>query len=66
MLKFSPKNLDLPEEQIADRSRRWRISRFALFGSVLRDDFDQDSDLDVLITLAARLNGARAREAAGP
>lgn len=55
MLKFSPKNLDLPEEQIADFCRRWRISEFALFGSVLRSDFDLDSDLDVLITFAAEV-----------
>lgn len=29
---------------------RWRIRRFSLFGSVLRDDFRPDSDVDVLIS----------------
>ncbi len=44
------RNIDLPEEQIADFCRRWRISELALFGSVLRDDFGPGSDLDVLVT----------------
>ena len=30
--------------------RKWRIVEFALFGSVLRDDFRPDSDVDVLVT----------------
>jgi predicted nucleotidyltransferase len=32
--------------------QRWHITEFALFGSVLRDDFHSDSDIDVLITFA--------------
>ncbi|PSB18619.1 DNA polymerase subunit beta [Phormidesmis priestleyi ULC007] len=31
---------------------RWQITEFALFGSVLRDDFNQNSDIDVLVTFA--------------
>ena len=46
------RNLDIPAEQIAAFCQRWRISEFALFGSVLRDDFDLDSDLDILVTFA--------------
>jgi len=53
MQKLTVRNLDLPEKQIAGFCRRWRISEFALFGSVLRDDFDPESDLDVLVTFAA-------------
>jgi predicted nucleotidyltransferase len=30
--------------------RRWKIRTLALFGSVLRDDFEADSDVDVLVT----------------
>jgi predicted nucleotidyltransferase len=52
MPEFVPRNLDLSEEQIADFCRRWHIHKFALFGSVLRSDFSQDSDLDVLVTFA--------------
>ncbi|MCE5323140.1 nucleotidyltransferase family protein [bacterium] len=29
--------------------QKWRISEFALFGSVLRDDFGPESDVDVLV-----------------
>lgn len=32
--------------------RRWKINEFALFGSVLRDDFGADSDIDVLVRFA--------------
>jgi predicted nucleotidyltransferase len=34
---------------VAEVCRRWRIRRLALFGSVLRDDFGPDSDVDVLV-----------------
>ena len=44
--------IELPLEQIADFCRRWQISEFALFGSVLRDDFRSDSDVDVLVSFA--------------
>jgi uncharacterized protein len=36
-------------EQIAEFCRRHHIRRLALFGSVLRDDFRPDSDVDVLV-----------------
>ena len=42
----------LPMDQVADFCRRWKIVEFALFGSVLRDDFRPDSDVDVLVTFA--------------
>ncbi len=35
---------------------RWKIRELALFGSVLRDDFGQDSDLDILVTFADDAN----------
>jgi hypothetical protein len=44
--------IDIPEEQIADFCRRWKITELAVFGSVLRDDFRPDSDVDVLVTFA--------------
>jgi predicted nucleotidyltransferase len=43
-------NIDLPEDKLADFCRRWKVVEFALFGSVLRDDFGPDSDIDVLVT----------------
>jgi predicted nucleotidyltransferase len=45
-------NISLSQEKIAEFCQRWRIDEFALFGSVLRDDFGPDSDLDVLVTFA--------------
>jgi uncharacterized protein len=36
-------------EEIAEFCRRHHIRRLALFGSVLRDDFRPDSDVDVLV-----------------
>lgn len=36
-------------DKIADFCRRHHISRLAIFGSALRDDFRPDSDIDVLV-----------------
>ena len=41
--------IDVPAEKIAAFCRRWQITELALFGSVLRDDFGPDSDVDVLV-----------------
>ncbi len=38
-----------PGEEISRLCRRHGIQRLALFGSVLRDDFDPESDVDVLV-----------------
>lgn len=42
----------IPRDQIAAFCQRWKISELGLFGSVLRDDFNADSDVDVLATFA--------------
>lgn len=39
----------IPEKQIKDFCQRYQIKRLALFGSVIRDDFRPDSDIDVLV-----------------
>lgn len=41
--------IPVPQEQIAAVCRRYHIRRLALFGSVLRADFADDSDVDVLV-----------------
>ena len=41
--------IDIPSDEIAAFCRRWQITRLALFGSALRDDFGADSDVDVLV-----------------
>ena len=49
---MAKQKIDISHEQIADFCRRWQISELALFGSVLRDDFGPESDLDILVTFA--------------
>ena len=46
-------NLNMPREEIAKFCQRWKIRELALFGSALRDDFQPDSDVDLLVTFAA-------------
>jgi len=41
---------ELPITEIKELCQRWHIVEFALFGSILRDDFNPDSDIDVLIS----------------
>ena len=40
--------VDFPETSIAAFCRRNRIRRLSLFGSILRDDFREGSDIDIL------------------
>lgn len=41
--------ITLPKDKIIEFCRRWKIAEFALFGSVLREDFGPESDIDVLV-----------------
>ncbi|WP_226594023.1 nucleotidyltransferase family protein [Microseira wollei] len=43
----------LPQQQIAAFCQRWKIQEFYLFGSVLRQDFRPDSDIDVMVSFQA-------------
>ncbi len=47
------KGLNIPKEKIAGFCQRWKITEFALFGSVLREDFSPESDIDVLVTFSS-------------
>ncbi|MEW6355533.1 MAG: nucleotidyltransferase family protein [Planctomycetota bacterium] len=44
--------LPIDREKIAEFCRRWKIVEFALFGSVVREDFGAESDIDALVTFA--------------
>ena len=44
--------LDIPRDRLAQFCRKWGVAELSLFGSVLREDFSSDSDVDVLVTLA--------------
>lgn len=46
---MAQRRMDIPSGQIADFCRKHHIRKLALFGSVLRDDFRADSDVDVLV-----------------
>ena len=41
--------IKVPTEELAELCGQYRIRQLALFGSVLRDDFGPDSDVDVLV-----------------
>lgn len=41
---------ELPHVALDAFCRRWQVRELAIFGSALRPDFAEDSDLDVLLT----------------
>ena len=41
--------IKIPERKLKDFCQRYQVQRLALFGSVLRDDFRPESDIDVLV-----------------
>lgn len=45
--------LSIPGEKIAEFCRRNHIRKLAFFGSVLREDFSSESDVDVLVEFEA-------------
>jgi uncharacterized protein len=48
-LLSDPIAIELPQAEIAQFCQRWKVQEFYLFGSVLRDDFRPDSDIDVIV-----------------
>ena len=44
--------IDVPTGPLAEFCRKWKVTELALFGSVLREDFGPESDVDVLVELA--------------
>ncbi len=44
------KRLRVDDEALSAFCRRWEVAELAVFGSVLRDDFGETSDVDVLVT----------------
>ncbi len=45
------KKFMLPRRKIEEFCKRWSITDFSLFGSVLRDNFRPDSDIDVPVSI---------------
>ena len=48
--------IEIPNDKIVDFCHKWKIDEFGLFGSVIRDDFTPDSDVDVCVTFASDAN----------
>jgi predicted nucleotidyltransferase len=48
--------LNIDAEQIAAFCEKWGIAELSVFGSVLRDDFGPDSDIDVLVVIRPDVN----------
>ena len=46
--------IPVDQAKIAAFCQKWKITELSFFGSVLRDDFRPDSDVDVLVTFAPR------------
>ena len=46
--------IDIPMDKITAFCRKWKIKEFSLFGSVLRDDFGPNSDVDVMVSFEER------------
>lgn len=44
--------IDARQHEIAAFCQRWQIVELALFGSILRDDFGPESDVDILVQFA--------------
>ncbi|MBM4194972.1 MAG: nucleotidyltransferase family protein [Gemmatimonadetes bacterium] len=44
--------LPISRDRIADFCRRWKVAELSFFGSVMREDFRPDSDVDVLVSFA--------------
>jgi len=46
------RNIQLPDNAIEQFCRKWNLRELSVFGSVLREDFQPASDVDVLVTFA--------------
>jgi uncharacterized protein len=53
MVKKTNAQIAVPGRQLSGLCRRYHVRRLALFGSVLREDFRPDSDVDVLVAFEA-------------
>ena len=49
-------DLALPIDEINKFCQQWQIIELSLFGSILRDDFHADSDIDILVAFAPTAN----------
>ena len=41
--------IEIPKEVLAEYCRKYHVKKLSYFGSVLRDDFNPQSDIDILV-----------------
>jgi predicted nucleotidyltransferase len=46
---LSQSKISIPKDKIADFCKQNRVRRLSLFGSILREDFGPNSDVDILV-----------------
>jgi uncharacterized protein len=46
-------SISFSQKEIEEFCTRWKVMEFSFFGSVVREDFNEKSDLDVLVTFAS-------------
>ena len=49
---FEHNTIALSQKELREFCTRWKISELSLFGSILREDFGPDSDMDFLVSFA--------------
>ena len=45
------RNITYSQKKLHDFCRRWKIIRLEIFGSAIRDDFNEESDIDIIVEL---------------
>ena len=50
---MSESKISIPKDKIADFCKQNQVRKLSLFGSILREDFGPDSDVDVLVEFEA-------------
>jgi predicted nucleotidyltransferase len=53
--------VEVDREWLARVCKKWRLREIAVFGSVTRDDFDEESDVDLRDARSAHVSDARSR-----
>jgi predicted nucleotidyltransferase len=43
-------SIEIPDNLLKQFCQRWKVSELAIFGSALREDYPQDSDVDLLVS----------------
>ncbi|MCG9887293.1 MAG: nucleotidyltransferase family protein [Cyanobacteria bacterium] len=50
MILTQPLKIQIPQQELTEFCQTWKIQELSFFGSVLREDFRPDSDIDILVS----------------